>query len=182
MLVAAFGRENLPAGTFGRGPTVERIDGALVRANGFAVGAMLAAMLALVFANVVGRYFFSVSFGWIEEVSRYLMIWIVFLGAGLAMREGMHVAVSLFADISGPLKPGFKWGAWALTFAFFAALAWFGFDYAMFAARQRSAMLQLPMWTIYLAVPIGSVLTLAHMLLVLREPASTVEPTAGAVS
>lgn len=158
----------MPAATIGRRSALDRLDQAFIRMNGFAVGFLLLAMLVLVFANVVLRYIFANSFGWVEEVSRYLMIWIVFLGAGLASREGMHVAVTLFSDIAGPLRPGFKWAAWAGTFAFFAALAWFGYEYAMFAARQRSTMLQLPMWTIYLAVPIGSALTLVHMLFDLR--------------
>lgn len=148
---------------------LDRLDRGFCRLNGFAVGAMLAIMLVLVFVNVIGRYFFLVSFGWIEEVSRYLMIWIVFLGAGLALREGMHVAVTILSDLSGPVRPAFKWGAWVLTFVFFLALAKFGYDYAMFASRQRSAMLQLPMWAVYLSVPIGSVLVLIHMLLDLRH-------------
>ncbi len=148
---------------------LDRFDRGFCRLNGFAIGAMLAVMLATVFVNVVGRYFFLISFGWIEEVSRYLMIWIVFLGAGLALREGMHVAVTILSDLAGSVRPAFKWGAWALTFAFFLALAKFGYDYAMFASRQRSAMLQLPMWAVYLAVPVGSALVLVHMLLDLRH-------------
>lgn len=154
---------------------VASIDRTIIRINGWVIGIMLMVMLALVCTNVVGRYFFLYSFGWIEEVSRYLMIWIVFLGAGLALREGMHVAVTLFADLSMGLKPVFKWAAWILTFLFFAALAWYGYKYAMFAARQRSTMLQLPMWTIYLAVPIGSVMCIVHMVLDLLNPKKDAE-------
>jgi len=154
---------------------VASIDRTIIRINGWAIGLMLMVMLALVCTNVVGRYFFLYSFGWIEEVSRYLMIWIVFLGAGLALREGMHVAVTLFADLSMGLKPVFKWAAWILTFLFFAALAWYGYKYAMFAARQRSTMLQLPMWIIYLAVPIGSFLCIVHMVLDVLNPKKDAE-------
>lgn len=157
--------------TSSRNSALDRVDDAFCRINGYAVGAMLFVMLALVFVNVVCRYFFFVSFGWIEEVSRYLMIWIVFLGAGLGLREGMHVAVTLFVDIAGPARPYLMKAAWIGTFVFFAALGWYGYEYAMFAARQRSTMLQLPMWTIYLAVPIGSLLTLIQMLLALRDTA-----------
>lgn len=154
-----------------RNSAIDRVDNAFCRINGYAVGAMLFVMLVLVFVNVVCRYFLHVSFGWIEEVSRYLMIWIVFLGAGLGLREGMHVAVTLFVDIAGPARPHLLKAAWIGTFVFFAALGWYGYEYAMFAARQRSAMLQLPMWSIYLAVPIGSLFTLIHMLLALRDTA-----------
>lgn len=158
------------------GGAVARADRAFCAVNGAAVALMLAAMLGLVFANVVGRYFFSVSFGWAEEVTRYLMIWVVFLGAGLALREGMHVAVTLFADAFDRARPAIGWIAFAVLFLFLAALAWFGLEYAMFASRQRSAMLQLPMWTMYLAVPIGAVLALVHLVLSLRDAPAVEDP------
>lgn len=149
---------------------IDRFDSALKRVNGAVIALMLAVMLTLVFGNVIGRFFFSTSFGWAEEVTRYLMIWVVFLGAGLGLREGVHVAVTLFVDLSRTLKPAITWLSFAFLLSFFAALAWFGFEYAMFASRQRSAMLQLPMWIVYLSVPIGASLAVIHLLLSLRDP------------
>ena len=50
-------------------------------------------MAALVFLNVVTRYLFNNSIIWVEELTQYEMIWVAYLGAGLALREGRHVAV-----------------------------------------------------------------------------------------
>ncbi|MCU0564691.1 MAG: TRAP transporter small permease subunit, partial [Desulfobacterales bacterium] len=47
----------------------------------YVVAVLLVAMSGTVFGNVVCRYFLDASLAWYEEVSRFLLIWIVFLGA-----------------------------------------------------------------------------------------------------
>jgi TRAP-type C4-dicarboxylate transport system permease small subunit len=61
------------------------------------VGAMagLAAMTILVFASVVLRYCFAISFRWSDELTRYLFIYIVFLGIPIAYRHGDHVVIEI---------------------------------------------------------------------------------------
>lgn len=60
--------------------------------------ALLCAMSVLVFLNVVLRYGFNSSINLTEEVSRYLFVWLVFLGAVLAFNDNQHVNVSLFTS------------------------------------------------------------------------------------
>ncbi|WP_252314168.1 TRAP transporter small permease [Sinobaca sp. H24] len=52
-------------------------------------------MVFLVFFNVVLRYGFSSGITWSEEMSRYLFVWIVFLGAIVAYKEKAHLAVDV---------------------------------------------------------------------------------------
>lgn len=156
----------------GRPSALDRFDNGFRWINAAVLAVMMMAMLGLVFFNVASRNLVSVSYGWVDEVSRYLMIWIVFLGIGLALREGMHVAVTIFVDIARRARPALIWIGFALVFAFFAALVWYGYQYASFASRQRSAMLNLPMGMIYLAIPIGSALAIVHMAFMGREIAS----------
>ena len=68
-----------------------RADREFKRANGALIVAMMAVMVALVFANVVGRYVFNRSFIWAEELSQYLMVWVTFLGAGLGPFAGQKM-------------------------------------------------------------------------------------------
>ena len=72
-------------------------------ANRAVVFAMMAVMTTLVFINVIARYLFNFSIIWAEEISQYLMIWIAYLGAGLALREGRHVALELLHDRLTPV-------------------------------------------------------------------------------
>ena len=54
---------------------------------------MLSAMVVMVFGNVVLRYGFNESIISSEELSRFLFIWVTFLGAIVAMRENAHLGL-----------------------------------------------------------------------------------------
>lgn len=56
---------------------------------------MLALMVVLVFANVVLRYGFNLGITFSEEVSRFLFIWVVFVGAVLTLRDNAHLGVHM---------------------------------------------------------------------------------------
>ncbi|MCG6534672.1 MAG: TRAP transporter small permease [Syntrophales bacterium LBB04] len=47
------------------------------------------------FRNVVCRYFLDFSLAWYEEVSRFLLLWIVFLGAVIALIKGDHLGIDV---------------------------------------------------------------------------------------
>lgn len=130
---------------------------------------LLAASCTLVFANVVLRYGFGISLAWAEEASRYMMIWLAFLGAGLALREGAHIAVETLPD-SLPHGAAVVLRAVVvlLVGAFLALMLWLGWGYAEFAMMQRTPVLRLPVGWIYLAIPIGMGLMLVHLLLIAR--------------
>lgn len=59
------------------------------------IAAMLAFMVVLVFGNVVLRYLFNSGITVSEEVSRWLFIWMTFLGAIVALREHGHLGVDM---------------------------------------------------------------------------------------
>jgi TRAP-type C4-dicarboxylate transport system permease small subunit len=65
----------------------------------------LALIVFLVFSNVVARYGFGSGFAGAEEVSRLLFVWLVFLGAILALRRKAHLGVELLqARLPRPLR------------------------------------------------------------------------------
>lgn len=55
----------------------------------------LAAMCVMVFGNVVLRHVFDSGINTSEELSRFLFIWLTFLGAIVAMREGGHLGMDM---------------------------------------------------------------------------------------
>jgi TRAP-type C4-dicarboxylate transport system permease small subunit len=63
------------------------------RALKFAIALCLAVMVVLVFGNVVLRYVFNSGITISEELSRWLMVWLTFLGAIVALREHAHLGV-----------------------------------------------------------------------------------------
>jgi TRAP-type transport system small permease protein len=63
------------------------------RALKFVIALCLAVMVVLVFGNVVLRYVFNSGITISEELSRWLMVWLTFLGAIVALREHAHLGV-----------------------------------------------------------------------------------------
>lgn len=65
---------------------------------------ILSAMSILVFLNVVLRYGFNSSINVSEEISRFMFVWLTFLGAVLAFSENQHVSVTMLTDKLSPMK------------------------------------------------------------------------------
>jgi TRAP-type C4-dicarboxylate transport system permease small subunit len=72
---------------------VERLIDLYCRLLKVAIAACLAAMVVLVFTNVVMRYVFNSGIPTSEELSRWLMVWLTFLGAIVALREHAHLGI-----------------------------------------------------------------------------------------
>jgi TRAP-type transport system small permease protein len=68
----------------------------------YVVAVLLVAMSGTVFGNVVCRYFLDASLAWYEEVSRFLLIWIVFLGAVIAYIKGDHLGIDVIFMVLRP--------------------------------------------------------------------------------
>lgn len=64
---------------------------------------LLALLSCIVFINVVLRYGFASSLLSVDELSRYLFVWLTFLGAIVAFMEDRHVRVTFFIDRLAPV-------------------------------------------------------------------------------
>ena len=69
----------------------------------FVIALCLAVMVVLVFGNVVLRYVFNSGIATSEELSRWLMVWLTFLGAVVALREHAHLGVDTLVRVLPPL-------------------------------------------------------------------------------
>jgi TRAP-type C4-dicarboxylate transport system permease small subunit len=140
-------------------------DRALVLANRWALIVILAAMAIMVFANVALRFTTDHSILWVEEVSRYLMIWLTFLGSGLVLRYGAHIGIDTLQERFPGAAPAVRVIIFVLLLGFFAAMVWLGVRYSMLTWGQTTPVLGIPIGAVYLAMPIGFALTIVHLLL-----------------
>jgi TRAP-type transport system small permease protein len=140
-------------------------DRALLRLNRWAVIAILASMAMMVFANVALRFLTDHSILWVEEVSRYLMIWLTFLGSGIVLRYGAHIGIDTLQERFPRQAPVIRVIIFALLLLFFAAMVWLGLRYAMLTWGQTTPVMQIPIGAVYLAMPAGFVLMIVHLLL-----------------
>lgn len=63
---------------------------------------LLAAMVIMVFGNVMMRWFFNDGIQISEEMSRYCFVWLTFIGAVVVMREHAHLGVDALVGALGP--------------------------------------------------------------------------------
>ena len=146
-----------------------RLEAVLVGANRWVVIALMAAMSVLVFSNVVSRYLFNHSFLWVEEISRYMMVWVGFIGSGLVLRYGAHIAVEAFQDVLPTRAAQATRALVVVVLAItFVAMTWLGVQYVRFAWDQETPVFNWNFGLIYLAIPIGSALMLIHLLCIAR--------------
>ena len=66
------------------------------------IAVFLVLMVVLVFGNVVLRYGFNSGITISEELSRWLLVWLTFLGAIVAVREHSHLGVDSLVRMLSP--------------------------------------------------------------------------------
>jgi len=82
---------------------IERLIDLYCRLLKVTIAACLAAMVVLVFTNVVMRYLFNSGIPTSEELSRWLLVWLTFLGAIVALRQHAHLGVDTLVRALPPL-------------------------------------------------------------------------------
>jgi TRAP-type C4-dicarboxylate transport system permease small subunit len=128
-------------------------------------GLILAIMAGAVFLQVVMRFLGLTGIDGLEEVPRYLFIWLVMIGAASAMQRGQHTVLDYFVNLLSPRGR-------ALVLVLTNAVGIFLFAYLIKlslvlvpnAQLQTSAGLGLPLGWVYAAIPIGSALIILPML------------------
>lgn len=139
-------------------------------ANRWALILLLAAMAIIIFVNVALRYLTNQSIEWAEEVSRHMMIWLTFLGAGPVLRYGGHIAIENLQDaLPRSFAIAIRACVAILLFAFFGFMVWYGWLYMGRTMFQLTAATQIPFAYIYAAMPVGGVLLIVHWALIVRD-------------
>lgn len=118
-------------------------------------------MTALYALNVLVRLFFPTyasAFAWIDEAARYLMIWVVFLAAGIALEVGRHVTVDIaYGMFPKQIVRVLYVIIDVVGFVFSLAAAYYSLTLTLFVAGtgQVSPTLGVPTYILYLAPTLG---------------------------
>lgn len=150
---------------------LKKLDRIFVITNLTVIGSMMFTMFALVFINVITRYFFGFSLNWAEELSRFLMISICFIGAGLGIREGRHVAIEFIVGLipSKTIQKAIRIFNALIIIAFMIALTYLGLLYVESQLDQKSAVLRWNMGYIYLIIPIGALVFIMNLIATIKD-------------
>lgn len=123
---------------------------------------LLSLMMLAVFIEVVSRYLFERSHGFMEEFSKWSQIWIAYLMVGIVERVRSHIKVDILYNRLSPVKQTYLMMIFDITTLVFAAVLFLsGMDAAANLYRlgyKATSGVPVPMWTIMLAAPIGALL------------------------
>lgn len=140
---------------------MRKLDLLVSRSEEVLIGVLILAASVILFANVVARYVFNAGFPWAEELVRYQIVWMVFLGASVAARQGIHIGVDLLIKSTPPaLSRAIQLLVHAIAIVFCGFLVFYGAELILQtrAFGQVSPAMQLPMWLVQLAIPVGAAL------------------------
>jgi TRAP-type transport system small permease protein len=106
--------------------------------------------------QVVSRYTALIpAWIWTEELSRFLFIWMIMLGAMVAVREGTHFVVDVLPQMPPRAHAAVQMVADLGILAFALVFAWYGIEFLKFGWDQTSELADLPMPFIFAAWPVA---------------------------
>lgn len=146
------------------------------------IATLMGAATVLIFISVVHRYLsglpipglqdylIQLNTSWAQEACIYMFVWMAKFGAAYGVRTGIHVGVDVIINRMSP-----PWRSKFVVFGLLAGALFTGiigtlganFVHHMAQTDQVSADLEMPMWIVYLAVPLGSYLMCFRFLQVL---------------
>lgn len=118
-------------------------------------------LAGVVFLQFFTRYVLNDSMAWTEEIARYLLIWLTFIGSATAMRRGTHIGVEALLHFLPERAAAFvRFGIDLVTVGFIALLCWFSVLVAERMQIQTMMVIEWPMSVVYAGVAFGCFLML----------------------
>jgi len=140
---------------------LDRCARIIARIEDISVGAILLGATFILFQGVVLRYAFNYAFSWTEEVVRYSIVWLVFIGGSIAARRGAHIAMDITVVYLPPRAKLFMMGVATTIACFFAlVMTYYGvlLTRSIWGYGQVSPAAMIPMAIPFAAIPVGCAL------------------------
>ena len=100
------------------------------------------------FTTLIPRYI------WTEEMARFFFIWMVMLGAMVAVREGTHFDVDVWPELRPRADAILRMVSSVFMLLLAGVFVWWGVQFTSFGWNQTSEIADLPMWLIFFAWPL----------------------------
>lgn len=117
----------------------------------------MAALIAVVGANVVCRYVLGIPLSWAEEAARYMMIYMAYFAAPLALRAGGHIRITVITDrLRGLWADVFHMISHLVVGSLAVTVAYHGWNLVQLVSFQQTPAMRISMSVPYFAVVAGS--------------------------
>ncbi|MFD2044522.1 TRAP transporter small permease [Ornithinibacillus salinisoli] len=162
--------------------SLDRVDQVIAKAVEIVCVILLAAIVIVTSMSVFSRFVIFNPLNFADALSKYLMMWMVFLGSGIAVRAGEHIVVDMFTDkIKGKSKKMLLIVIDILISVFLIIIIYYGFINAWSGKDSHDPFVfGVSMMIPYLSVPVGfsyilfqlNLTTVLSILKVEKQPSS----------
>lgn len=152
--------------------SLKTIVNRILKLDAIFAGISVTLLIGITFFGVFARYLFNSPFTWLEEVQMFLILWTVFLGGSVAVRDHGHVAITFIVDM---LPESLQKIVDVLIFIVMAIVMYFvainAIDLILLYIRSNRVtnLLNIPYQLIYFVVPLGCLLIVINYLLQVLE-------------
>lgn len=157
--------------------TIRTIDRVIESLEVLLIAGSVLVMAGLMITHVLGRTFLELGVPGTTEVVELLIILMTFVGVSYAARRGRHISMSAFYDqLTGKARKALLVLIALVTGALLFYLAWEAASYvdSILDRGRRTSALQIPLWLVYLAMPVGFLLAgIQYWLTALRNLTSS---------
>lgn len=120
--------------------------------------ASVAILMVPITMQVISRYTALIpSYIWTEELSRFVFIWMVMLGAMIAVRDCTHFDVDVWPVLKRRPNAMLRIVTNLLILAFALVYVYWGIEFVQFGWNQSSELAELPMTYIFIAWPVAGI-------------------------
>lgn len=144
---------------------LQRVESILVSMTRVICVMLLLVIVFDVFLAVLTRYLLHYPFNFADQLAKYLVIWVAFIGASLAVREGAHISVeALTRKLPIVYQKRILIVVNIVVSMFLILIIWYGFQFA-WSSRIYSDPLVfgISMMYAYLSVPVGFLFVLVQL-------------------
>ncbi len=120
--------------------------------------ASVAILMVPITMQVISRYTALIPpYIWTEELSRFVFIWMVMLGAMIAVRDGTHFDVDVWPKLKPRPNAMLRIATNLLVLVFALVYVYWGIEFVQFGWNQSSELAELPMTYIFIAWPLAGI-------------------------
>lgn len=144
---------------------LKKIDAAVSKVEGALSVVLFLAMVAVVCWSVICRYVLKIPFLQSEELARYLMIFIVYIGTSIGVKNRSHIGVEVFVDmIPGKLNKKVRIFTEILCLLMFVVLFVLSLQMMshLISTKQMTTTTQVPTAVVFSCLPLGFLMGIIH--------------------
>jgi TRAP-type transport system small permease protein len=132
---------------------------------GYFIGVLLLMMVAIMFSSVIWRYVLNAPLVWSDQLSRWIFVWMTYLGVAVGYRRGIHIGVDLVVrKVPGALQKILATIVDMGVGYFLLVVLTEGYGITLRSFGQVYGSLELPPSYMYAAAPVSCALMLIFML------------------